>query len=328
MTISNALDTIKKAALKFVNLENKTNPEAWFSDLDDMVSEYRIMHTVEPEHALLKDFPVESMVAMARAYQVPLDHVLSFLYAMDQAYNLNKTYISANQTSAFRIVFGPAWLAMRMQTRARLVSVQLTVWDEVEEAVKKCRTWAETKPGLADKAMALAKAENKAAKDKLQAMHKDSRRISEILENKQPLVRFKIHSARGLPKTQGVIFTQLPNPFAVLYEGESKRSETGIALNTVDPNWQHSWASFKLGNDNSKSLSMLPIISVFDGVSEEKRTDPKYLIGKTESISVDRHLSDYSNPQKTPELSFKGHSLFEPFSGKHNPPSDNVQQFS
>ena len=116
--------------------------------------------------------------------------------------------------------------------------------------------------------------------------------------------------------TQWVIFTQLPNPFAVLYEGESKKSETGIALNTVDPDWQHPWASFKLGNAESKSPSTLPIISVFHGVSEEKRTDPKYLIGKTESISVDKHLSDYSNHQNTPELRFKGHSLFEPFSGK------------
>jgi hypothetical protein len=57
MAISNALDTIKKAALKFVNLENKTKPEAWFSDLDYMVSEYRIVHTVEPQHAVLGDFP-------------------------------------------------------------------------------------------------------------------------------------------------------------------------------------------------------------------------------------------------------------------------------
>jgi hypothetical protein len=256
------------------------------------------------------------VVAAATAYQVLLDHVLGFLYAMDQAYNLNNSYISANQTSAFRVVFGPAWSRMRMESRARLVSAQLAVWDEVEEAVKKCRAWAETKPGLADKATTLAKAENNAAKYKLQAIHEESRRISEILENKEPLVRFKITSARRLPtKTEWAIFTHFPNPFAVLYEGESKKSETGIALKTVDPDWQHPWASFKLGNAESKSPSTLPIISVFDGASEEKRTDPKYLIGKTDFISVDGHRSDYGNPRKTLELSFKGHSLFEPFSG-------------
>jgi hypothetical protein len=321
MAISDALDTIKKAILKFVNLENKTKPEAWFSDLDYMVSEFCIVHAVEPQHALLEDFPVESVVTVASAYQILLDHVLGFLYAMDQAYCLEKAYISADQPSAFRIVFGPAWLAMRMETRTRLVTAQLAVWDEVDEAAQECRIWADKKPGLADKAIMLAKAENQAAKDKLQIIHEESRRISEILENKQPLVRFKITSARDLPKIEWAIFSHLPNPFAILYEGESKKSETGIVLKTVDPDWQHPWASFKLGNAELKSPSALPIISVFDGVSQEKRTDPKYLIGKTDSISVDRHISDQGNPQKAPELSFKGHSLFVPFSGKEILPS-------
>ena len=323
MAILDALDTIKKAALKFVKLENQTKPEAWFSDLDYMVSECRIVHNVEPHHFLLEDCPVESMATITSAYQILLGQILGFLRAMDQAYNLNRAYISANQTPTFRIAFGPAWLTMRMETRARLVSAQLAVWDEVEEAVKKCRSWAETKPDLAEKAITLAKAENKAAKDRLRATHEEIRRISEILEDKQPLVRFKITSARGLPKTKWATFTYLPNPFAVLYEGGSKKSETGLVLKNVDPDWQHPWTSFKLCSAESKSPSTPPIISVFDGVSEEKRTDPKYLIGKTDCISVDGHRSSDSSPWKVPELSFKGHSLLEPFSGKHNPTSNN-----
>jgi hypothetical protein len=306
MAILDTLDTIKKAALKLVYLENQTKPEAWFSDLDHMVSECRIVHNVEPRHLLLEDFPVESMATAASAYQILLGQILGFLYAMDQAYNLNRAYSSANQTPALRIAFGPAWLTMRMETRARLVSAQLAVWDEVEDAVKKCRAWAETKLALAEKAITLAKAENKAAKDRLRATDKESRKILEILQDKQPLVRFKITSARGLPKTKWATFTYLPNSFAVLYEGEFKKSETGIALKTVDPDWQHPWTSFKLCSAESKSPSTSPMISVFDGVSEEKRADSKYLIGKTDCISVDGNRSSDSNLWKVPELSFKG----------------------
>jgi hypothetical protein len=132
ITIFDALDTIKKAVLKFVNLENQTEPEAWFSDLDYMVSECRIVHTVEPHHALLEGCPVESMASVASAYRILLGHILGFLYAMDQAYNLNRAYISANQAPAFRIAIGPAWIAKRMERRTRLVSAQLAVWDDTE----------------------------------------------------------------------------------------------------------------------------------------------------------------------------------------------------
>jgi hypothetical protein len=79
------------------------------------------------------------METVASAYQTLLGQILGFLRAMDQAYNLGKDYISANQTTAFRIAFGPAWLTMRMEASTRLVGAQLTVWDEVEEAVKECR---------------------------------------------------------------------------------------------------------------------------------------------------------------------------------------------
>ena len=216
MAISDALETIKEGTLKFVNLENQTEPEAWFSDIDYMVSECRIVYNVEPHHFLLEDCPIESMETVASAYQTLLGQILGFLRAMDQAYNLGKDYISANQTAAFRIAFGPAWLTMRMEARARLVGAQLTVWDEVEEAVKECRAWAETKPGLAEEAITLSKDENKAAGDRVRDKHVQSRKILEILEDKQPLVRFKITSARGLPKTKWATFTYLPSPFAVL----------------------------------------------------------------------------------------------------------------
>lgn len=145
-----------------------------------------------------------------------------------------------------------------------------------------------------------------------------SRKILEILEDKQPLVRFKITSARGLPKTKWATFTYLPSPFAVLYEDEFKKSETGVALKTVDPDWQHPWAAFKLSSAGSKSPSTFPIISVFDGVAGEKRIDSKHLIGRTDCIRVDEHRSSDGKSRKVPELSFKGHSLLKPFSGKHN----------
>jgi hypothetical protein len=147
-------------------------------------------------------------------------------------------------------------------------------------------------------------------------MKEESRKISEILEDKQPRVSFKFTSAQCLPKATWATFTYPPNPFAVLYEGESKKSETGIAIKTVDPDWQHPWASFKLCSAESTGPSTLPKISVSDGVWEEKRIDAKYLIGKTDCISVDRYYAGCGNPRKALELSFKGHSLFELFSGK------------
>jgi hypothetical protein len=94
----------------------------------------------------------------------------------------------------------------------------------------------------------------------------------------------------------------------------------------VDPDWQHPWASFKLCSAESKGPSKLPKISVFDGPSEEKRADAKSLIGKPDCISVDSHCAGYGNPRKALELSFKGHSLFEPFPGNHNATSNNMQQ--
>ena len=302
----NALEIMKRSALKFAVLEDPTALETSNSDLDKIIAECRIVHAVEPDKSLIEDCPVGSLSSVVEAYESLLLDVLSFVRTMTKVYDFDLPHPSSSRevSAGLRDAFGQSWTANRMEQRARLVGKKLAAWGKIEEDVQICRDWYKIHPELYEEAFRIAHTEFAAEADKLM--------IKAILDTESPIVRLKILSARDLPKVTKWGVSKLPSPFARLHTSQEEFCHTDTVQRTTWPCWAAPWATVPLGPANSSENAR---ITISTSTSDGGRLD----IANTLDLCVDKQLhqsSDSSRASVPLPRDFQGHSLYEPFSGR------------
>jgi hypothetical protein len=310
----NALETMKRGALKFAVLEDQTALETSNSDLDEIVAECRIVNAAEPSNPLFEDCPAESLSTISGAYESLLLDVLSFVQTMDKVYDFPRSPASREVKSGMRNAFGQAWMANKMEHRVRLVGIQLAAWDKIEEHVQICRDWYKIHPGLHEKALKIAQAEYAAEADKLRSQNKTFRKITAILEAEEPTVRLKIRSAHDLPKAANWrSYSKLPSPFARLHTSQEELCRTDTVQKTVSPLWTAPWAYLPLSPANPYYGTKAARITISTSTSDGCRLN----IAHTRGFCLDSHSSRFSQAGEPSHRAFKSHSLYEAFSGKY-----------
>lgn len=321
--IIEALTTMKNAALKFTILENQDETETWFSDIEKLEVECRILHAVDSKNSAIEGFSAEAVRirSITSAYRILMDHILAFLQTMDDAYKEHKKFSadrSLDTVGIARDVYKTEWSSKRMEARARLVSIQLATWPEVENDMRLCREWSSERPQIAELALQIAKSENAVAKRHLCEKIDIREKIDKVLFPKEFVVNMRVASASGLPKSKWSKLGRLPSPFAVVTEKISKRDfDTNIVSKSTTPQWDEPFSPVSLGIGYNKGI----VVRVYDSSSDrQKKIDQKYSLGST-AIYSDEFRSQkhagayYDKPTELPDLQIEGKSLYRAFSG-------------